>query len=62
MEIDERRYKTLCEQVRITNATSVETVNKDALILNPNEYPNVEYILVDPTCSGSGRVYINKYI
>ncbi|XP_033198044.1 nop2/Sun-like domain containing protein 5 [Bombus vancouverensis nearcticus] len=56
VEIDERRYKTLCEQVRITNATSVETVNKDALILNPNEYPNVEYILVDPTCSGSGML------
>ncbi|XP_068966319.1 28S rRNA (cytosine-C(5))-methyltransferase [Bombus flavifrons] len=56
VEIDERRYKTLCEQIRITNATSVETVNKDALILNPNEYPNVEYILVDPTCSGSGML------
>ncbi|XP_071876755.1 nop2/Sun-like domain containing protein 5 [Bombus fervidus] len=56
VEIDERRYKTLCEQVRITNATCVETVNKDALILNPNEYRNVEYILVDPTCSGSGML------
>ncbi|XP_060816364.1 28S rRNA (cytosine-C(5))-methyltransferase [Bombus pascuorum] len=56
VEIDERRYETLCEQVRITNATCVETVNKDALILNPNEYRNVEYILVDPTCSGSGML------
>ncbi|XP_043595198.1 28S rRNA (cytosine-C(5))-methyltransferase [Bombus pyrosoma] len=56
VEIDEQRYETLCEQVRITNATCVETVNKDALILNPNEYPNVEYILVDPTCSGSGML------
>ncbi|XP_017760729.1 PREDICTED: probable 28S rRNA (cytosine-C(5))-methyltransferase isoform X2 [Eufriesea mexicana] len=56
VEIDEQRYETLCEQIRITSASCVETVNKDALTLEENEYSNVEYILVDPSCSGSGMV------
>ncbi|XP_076291022.1 nop2/Sun-like domain containing protein 5 [Lasioglossum baleicum] len=56
VEIDERRYTTLCEQVKITSASCVETLNKDALTLETEDYSNVDYILVDPTCSGSGML------
>lgn len=55
MEKDEHRYKTLCEQIKLTNASCVETINKDSLTLEANEYSKVEYILVDPSCSGSGK-------
>ncbi|XP_033334799.2 nop2/Sun-like domain containing protein 5 [Megalopta genalis] len=56
VEIDERRYTTLCEQMRITGASCVETLNMDAITLEADDYPNVDYILVDPTCSGSGML------
>ena len=37
---------------------NVETVLADFLQINPfdKEYQNVEYILVDPSCSGSGII------
>ncbi|XP_012339483.2 probable 28S rRNA (cytosine-C(5))-methyltransferase [Apis florea] len=56
VEKDEHRYKTLCEQIKLTNASCVETINKDSLTLEANEYSKVEYILVDPSCSGSGML------
>ncbi|XP_043799018.1 28S rRNA (cytosine-C(5))-methyltransferase-like isoform X2 [Apis laboriosa] len=56
VEKDEHRYKTLCEQIKLTNASCVETINKDSLTLETNEYSKVEYILVDPSCSGSGML------
>lgn len=30
-------------------------MNNDALSIDPSHCPNVEYILVDPSCSGSGN-------
>ncbi|XP_026669434.1 probable 28S rRNA (cytosine-C(5))-methyltransferase [Ceratina calcarata] len=53
-EINDRRFESLCSQVNKTGATCVKTIKKDALELEPDECPDVEYILVDPTCSGSG--------
>ncbi|XP_078046703.1 nop2/Sun-like domain containing protein 5 [Augochlora pura] len=54
VEVDEERYITLCEQIRITSASCVEPLNMDALTLEGDKYSNVDYILVDPTCSSSG--------
>ncbi|XP_076243549.1 nop2/Sun-like domain containing protein 5 [Calliopsis andreniformis] len=56
VEVDTRRYATLCEQMKLTSSSCVETINKDALTLEAKEYSDVEYILVDPTCSGSGMI------
>ncbi|KZC14239.1 Putative methyltransferase NSUN5 [Dufourea novaeangliae] len=56
VEIDKRRYTTLCEQIKLTSASCVNTLNEDALTLEGKDYSNVEYILVDPTCSGSGML------
>lgn len=53
--MDERRFKTLCDFVEVTNSRCVETINKDALTVDSTQCPNIEYILVDPSCSGSGE-------
>ncbi|XP_046830934.1 28S rRNA (cytosine-C(5))-methyltransferase [Vespa crabro] len=56
IEIEKRRYQTLCELLTTTNSHCVRTMNNDALSIYPSHCPNVEYILVDPSCSGSGIV------
>ncbi|XP_053997732.1 28S rRNA (cytosine-C(5))-methyltransferase [Hylaeus anthracinus] len=56
VERNERRYETLCDQVRLTSSSCVETIHRDALTINSDDYPDVEYILVDPSCSGSGML------
>lgn len=56
------RYKTLCDFVSHTNAKCIEPIQADALTISPEQYPNVKFILVDPSCSGSGmnRIEIRK--
>lgn len=56
VEMNDQRYKTLCDFVTLTGAECVETMQTDALTLPPEKYENVQYILVDPSCSGSGMV------
>lgn len=55
VEIDAKRFKTLCNQIEKTHSFCVEPLNQDALTLDTKQYSHVEYILVDPTCSGSGK-------
>lgn len=55
MEIDVKRFETLSNQIKKTCSFCVESLNQDALTLDPKQYSHVEYILVDPTCSGSGK-------
>lgn len=40
-------------------ADCVQVMNKDALLVSGQDYPDVEYLLVDPSCTGSGN---NKII
>ncbi|XP_018055344.1 PREDICTED: probable 28S rRNA (cytosine-C(5))-methyltransferase isoform X2 [Atta colombica] len=56
VEIDAKRFKTLITQLEKTHALCVEPLNQDVLTLDPKLYSYVEYILVDPTCSGSGII------
>ncbi|XP_001605827.2 probable 28S rRNA (cytosine-C(5))-methyltransferase [Nasonia vitripennis] len=56
IEMKDTRYRTLCDFVTNANASCVETIQADALTISPEFYPNIEYILVDPSCSGSGMV------
>lgn len=37
----------------------VQTNVQDVLEINPDDYPDVRYVLLDPTCSGSG-IYHNR--
>lgn len=48
------RYKHLCEVIHYKNAKCIQPIKRDALTLNDRELPKVEYVLVDPSCSGSG--------
>lgn len=56
VEMNPKRYETLVEMVQGTNATIVQTINKDVLAVSDEDVPKVEYILLDPSCSGSGML------
>lgn len=56
-ERNEVRYNTLKEQVEKYGASNIETYHSDFLKVAPEKY-NVDYILLDPSCSGSG-IHIN---
>lgn len=55
-EMNEKRFGLLNEFVEKSGATCVTTLQKDVLTLKSDECPDVEYILVDPSCSGSGKL------
>lgn len=58
IERNEERYNTLCDFVERTGSKCVETLNKDSLEIKRGDYDDVEYILLDPSCSGSGELSI----
>eukprot|EP00746_Dinoflagellata_sp_MGD_P122910 gnl/MRDRNA2_/MRDRNA2_57672_c0_seq1.p1 gnl/MRDRNA2_/MRDRNA2_57672_c0~~gnl/MRDRNA2_/MRDRNA2_57672_c0_seq1.p1 ORF type:complete len:434 (+),score=86.24 gnl/MRDRNA2_/MRDRNA2_57672_c0_seq1:62-1303(+) len=39
---------------------NVNLVRSNFLLLNPKDYPDVDHIIVDPTCSGSGTLYADN--
>ncbi|CAH1990799.1 unnamed protein product [Acanthoscelides obtectus] len=55
VERDAKRAGILKGIVGGSGATCVKVINKDVLQCNGKEFPGVEYILVDPSCSGSGK-------
>lgn len=56
------RFKTLNEMVAKMDCFCVETINADSLQLDETRCPDVEYILVDPSCSGSGTILSHKFV
>lgn len=54
VELSPVRYKDLCNMTKLAGCNIVKTINADALTITPEQCPGVEYILVDPTCTGSG--------
>ncbi|KAL1497604.1 hypothetical protein ABEB36_008534 [Hypothenemus hampei] len=54
VEQDKGRFETLKIKVESSGATCVQLINKDVLECNNTDFPDVEYIIVDPSCSGSG--------
>ncbi|XP_067619855.1 28S rRNA (cytosine-C(5))-methyltransferase [Eurosta solidaginis] len=54
IEQNAERYKLLCNMTEIAGCEIVEPINADALTIDNARCPAVEYILVDPSCSGSG--------
>ncbi|XP_052753734.1 28S rRNA (cytosine-C(5))-methyltransferase [Galleria mellonella] len=63
VERNEKRYKTLCDFVEKTHSKCVETIHKDSLEIKRGEMDDVEYILLDPSCSGSGmELCVHNYI
>ncbi|WUR04105.1 NOL1/NOP2/SUN domain-family member 5 [Vairimorpha necatrix] len=53
-EVDEKRFKILNYQIKKLNLKNVTSLNEDFLDVENTKYKNVDYMLVDPTCSGSG--------
>ncbi|CAG5011871.1 unnamed protein product [Parnassius apollo] len=63
VERNEERYQTLCDFVERTGSKCVETLHKDSLDIKRGDYDDVEYILLDPSCSGSGmELSVHNYI
>lgn len=63
VEFNQKRFETLNKMIEASGATCVKTINRDVITITEKECPNVEYILVDPSCSGSGildRISHNK--
>lgn len=56
VEMNPRRFETLVEMVQGTGATIVQTINRDVLEVQDGDVPKVEYVLLDPSCSGSGML------
>lgn len=50
------RYNSLCNVVAQSGASCVKPILGSALNVSATELPDVEYIVVDPTCSGSGQL------
>lgn len=54
VEMNEKRYNLLLETLEGTKSSIVQAINKDVLQITNDDAPNVEYVLLDPSCSGSG--------
>ncbi|XP_076472389.1 28S rRNA (cytosine-C(5))-methyltransferase-like [Babylonia areolata] len=55
-ERDAKRMSLLQQQLRRTGVTNAKMVHQDFLSVDPRDerFADVEYVLVDPSCSGSG--------
>ena len=62
IERDVKRCKTLRQTIEKTKAWKVTVECGDFLNLDPSSYEDVKYILVDPSCSGSGNITIFYFI
>ncbi|XP_046437723.1 28S rRNA (cytosine-C(5))-methyltransferase-like [Daphnia pulex] len=56
IERDAKRCNTLRQTVSNARASKVSVQRADFLNLDPSDYQDVKYILVDPSCSGTGIV------
>jgi len=54
IERDLKRCSTLRKTVKKHTGPFVRVLNKDFLSLDPRDYPDVQAIVLDPSCSGSG--------
>ena len=54
VEQSPERYRILCKMTETAGCKIVRPIRADALTITPEECPGVEYILVDPSCTGSG--------
>lgn len=61
IERNERRFNDMEKMVKAAGCENVTTVLKDSLSLSNSDFQDAEYILVDPTCSGSGKSFLIKF-
>lgn len=63
-ERDVKRMSLLQKQLQKTGVTNTTTKCQDFLSVDPHDpsFANVEFILVDPSCSGSGNVALQTEV
>ncbi|XP_064556168.1 28S rRNA (cytosine-C(5))-methyltransferase [Drosophila montana] len=54
VEQSKERYKALCDITNEAGCQIVTPILGDALTMDSTKCPDVEYVLVDPSCSGNG--------
>ncbi|XP_058123971.1 28S rRNA (cytosine-C(5))-methyltransferase-like [Anopheles ziemanni] len=54
VEMNDERYKVLCQYT--TDFGVIKTIHGDCLEITDEQVPGVQYILIDPSCSGSGML------
>jgi putative methyltransferase len=54
VEVDKYRYNLMKGRLSRFGVKNVKYLNKDFFDIDQDEFKNIDYILVDPTCSGSG--------
>uniref|UniRef100_A0A336MU80 CSON001424 protein n=1 Tax=Culicoides sonorensis TaxID=179676 RepID=A0A336MU80_CULSO len=60
VEKDADRFKLLCETIEASGVKICQTIHSDITSIGPEQTPKVEYILLDPSCSGSGM--LNRFV
>ena len=61
VEKSEKRCNTLQGMLKQYSCEFVEVLNQDFTEVDPSGFEDIEYILVDPSCSGSGKSSIMKF-
>lgn len=56
VEQNSARFEILAKRKILTNSTIVKLFNQDVLTITHEQMPNVQYIMIDPSCSGSGMI------
>lgn len=56
-DLSSNRVKILSSMVKRSQARCCRVVRGDFTNVDTDDYKKVEYILVDPSCSGSGEAY-----
>ena len=61
---DSQRLERLHANVKATGATCIRAEQGDFLELDPSSAPfaNVRGLLLDPSCSGSGTVWLDRFL
>lgn len=62
IEKNEKRFNMLEKMLNTSGATCVETLHSDSMLINSETCPGVEYILLDPSCSGSGKYCLRELL
>ncbi|XP_068251238.1 28S rRNA (cytosine-C(5))-methyltransferase [Palaemon carinicauda] len=62
IECNEKRFETMKKLLHFRKAVCVVSQNKDFYNLQPSNYPDVEHIFVDPSCSSSGTQVHNDEV
>jgi 16S rRNA C967 or C1407 C5-methylase (RsmB/RsmF family) len=64
IELNQTRANLMRNRMELTNSTNVEVVRTSFFDISPQDpkYNKVEYIMLDPSCSGSGNIHTPQFL